>query len=153
MGRTGWVLFWWAEPCSLNLQSNFLLMGGAVFSPYSLPWGQTMVGVMAVMVRSDQISRSVVSDSLQRHESQHARPTCPSPTPRVYSNSCPSSRWCHPAISSSVVPFSSSPNPSQYQGLFQWVSSLHQVAKVLVFMVLQLWIHVRVYRVYWYPPV
>ena len=48
--------------------------------------------------RSDQISRSVVSDSLRPHESQHAKPPCPSPTPRVHSNSCPSSQWCHPAI-------------------------------------------------------
>ena len=56
-----------------------------------------------------QFSRSVVSDSLQPHESQHARPPCPSPTPGAHSNSCPSSRWCHPAISSSVVPFSSCP--------------------------------------------
>ena len=55
---------------------------------------------------SVQFSCSVVSDSLQPHESQHARPPCPSPTPRVYSNPCPSSWWCHPAISSSVVPFS-----------------------------------------------
>ena len=52
---------------------------------------------------------SVVSDSLQPHESQHARPPCPSPTPGVHPDSCPSSRWCHPAISSSVVPFSSCP--------------------------------------------
>ena len=56
---------------------------------------------------SVQFSRSVVSDSLRPHESQHARPPCPSQTPGVYSNSCLSSRWCHPAISSSVVPFSS----------------------------------------------
>ena len=48
-----------------------------------------------------------MSDSLQPHEPQHARPPCPSPTPGVYSNSCPLSRWCHPTISSSVVPFSS----------------------------------------------
>ena len=53
-----------------------------------------------------QFSRSVVSDSLRPHESQHARPPCPSPTPGVYSDSRPSSQWCHPAISSSVVPFS-----------------------------------------------
>ena len=53
-----------------------------------------------------QFSRSVVSDSLRPHESQHARPHCPSPTPGVHSNSCPSSRWCHPAILSSVIPFS-----------------------------------------------
>ena len=55
------------------------------------------------------VSRSVVSDSLGPHESQHARPPCPSPTPRVHSNSCPLTRWCHPAISSSIVPFSSCP--------------------------------------------
>ena len=54
-------------------------------------------------------SVSVVSESLRPHELQHARPPCPSPIPRVHSNSRPSSRWCHPAISSSVVPFSSCP--------------------------------------------
>ena len=53
--------------------------------------------------------QSLMSDSLRPHESQHARPPCPTPTPRVYPDSCPSSRWCHPAISSSVVPFSSCP--------------------------------------------
>ena len=60
-------------------------------------------------IRSDQISCSVMSDSWRPHESQHARPPCPSPTPRVHSDSCPSSQWCHPAISSSVIPFSSCP--------------------------------------------
>ena len=60
-----------------------------------------------VSLYSVQFSRSVVSDSLRPHESQHTRPPCPSPTPRVHSNSCPSSRWCHPAIWSSVIPFSS----------------------------------------------
>ena len=60
-------------------------------------------------VSSVQFSLSVVSDSLWPHESQHARPPCPSPTPGVHSNSHPSSQWCHPAISSSVVPFSSCP--------------------------------------------
>ena len=60
-------------------------------------------------VCSVQFSRSVVSDSLRPHESQHARPPCPSPTPGVHSVSCPSSQCCHPAISSSVVPFSSCP--------------------------------------------
>ena len=60
-------------------------------------------------LRSVQFSHSVVSDSLRPHASQHARPPCPSPTPGVYSNSCPLSRWHHPAISSSVVPFSSCP--------------------------------------------
>ena len=61
---------------------------------------------------SVQCSPSVVSDSLRPHESQHTRPPCPLQTPRVHSNSCPSSRWCHPAISSSVVPISSCPQSS-----------------------------------------
>ena len=59
--------------------------------------------------QSVQFSCSVVSDSLRPNELQHTRPPCPSPTPRVYPNSCPLSWWCHPAISSSVVPFSSCP--------------------------------------------
>ena len=61
------------------------------------------------MWSSVQFSLSVVSNSLQPHESQHARPPCPSPTPEVHSDSCPSSQLFHPAISSSVVPFSSCP--------------------------------------------
>ena len=67
------------------------------------------LNAMHERLSSVQFSRSVVSDSLWPHESQHARPPCPSPSPGVHSNSCPSSRWCHPAISSSVVPFSSCP--------------------------------------------
>ena len=63
----------------------------------------------SVQFSSVQSSHSVMSDSLQPHESQHNRPPCPSPTPGVHSNSCPSSQWCHPAILSSVVPFSSCP--------------------------------------------
>ena len=59
--------------------------------------------------RSVQFSSSVVSESLRPHESQHARPPCPSPTPGLHSDSRPSSQWCHPAISSSVVPFSTCP--------------------------------------------
>ena len=62
---------------------------------------------------SAQFSRSVMSDSLWRHESQHARPPCPSPTPRLHSDSHPLSQWCHPVISSSVVPFSSCPQSLQ----------------------------------------
>ena len=64
---------------------------------------------------SVQFSHSVVSDSLQPHELQHARPPCPSPTPGVHPNSCPLSRWCHPTISSSVVPSPSALNLSQHQ--------------------------------------
>ena len=65
-----------------------------------------------------QCSRSVMSDSLRPHEPQHARPPCPSPTPRVHPNLCPSSWWCHPAISSSVVPFSSCPQSLPASGSF-----------------------------------
>ena len=68
-------------------------------------------------ISSVQLSRSVVSNSLRPRESQHARPPCPSPTPGVYSNSCPSSQWCHPAISSSVVP-SSCPQSLPASGSF-----------------------------------
>ena len=67
---------------------------------------------------SVQLGCSFVSDSLQPHEPQHARPPCPSPTPRLYSNSCPSSRWHHPAISSSVIPFSSCPQSLPASGSF-----------------------------------
>ena len=59
-----------------------------------------------------------MSDSLRPHESQQAKPPCPSPTPRVYSNSCPLSWWCHPAISSSVIPFSSCPQSFPASGSF-----------------------------------
>ena len=68
---------------------------------------QSFQWIFRVDFLSVQSSRSVVSDSSWPHESQHARPPCPSPTPRVHPNSRPSSRWCHPAISSSVTLFSS----------------------------------------------
>ena len=71
-----------------------------------------------IVRESIQFSRSVMSNFLWPHESQDARPPCPSPTPRVHSNSCPLSRWCHPAISSSVVPFSSCPQSLPALGSF-----------------------------------
>ena len=80
---------------------------------------------------SVQFSCSVVSDSLWPHGLQHASLSCPSPTPGAFSNSCPSSQWCHPTISSSLIPFSSSFSLFHHQDLVQWVSSSHQVAKVL----------------------
>ena len=76
---------------------------------------------------SIQFSRSVVSDLLWLHGLQHIRLPCPSPTPRAYSNSCPSRQWCHPTISSPDF------NLSQHKDLFQWVGSLHHVVKVLEF--------------------
>ena len=71
--------------------------------------GVPLSSILFFFFSSVQLSRSVVSDSLRPHESQHARPPCPSSTPGVHSDSRPLSQWCHPAISSSVVPFSSHP--------------------------------------------
>ena len=79
-------------------------------------------------------SCSVMSNSLQPHELQHTRLSSPSLSAGVCSHSCPLSQWCHPTISSFVVSFSPSPpacSLSQHQGLFQWVGSSHQVAKIL----------------------
>ena len=75
--------------------------------------GQVRVGHL-----QHNFSRSVMSDSLRPGEPQHARPPCPSPTPGVYPNPCPSSWWCHPTISSSVVPFSSCPQSFPASGSF-----------------------------------
>ena len=80
---------------------------------------------------SVQFSFSVMCDSLRPHGLQHARLPCPSPAPRACPNSCPSTQWCHPTTSSSVVPSPPTFSLSQHHGLFQWVSSLHQVTKVL----------------------
>ena len=91
-------------------------------------------------ISSVQFSHSVVSDSLQPYELQHARPPCPSPTPGVHSNSCPSSRWCHPAISSSVVPFSSCPQflPASesfpMSQLFAWGGQSTGVSALVLFL-------------------
>ena len=96
--------------------------------------------LLAQLVKNrPQFSRSVMSDSLWPHGLQHVRLLCPSPTPGAYSNSGPLSWWCHPhfycwqlscpLLSPSLPTF----NLSQHQGLFQWVSSSHQMAKVLKF--------------------
>ena len=74
--------------------------------------------VLTLSSSSVQFSGSVMSNSLRPHESQHARPLCPSPTPRVNPNSCPTSQWCHPAISSSGIPFSSCPQSLPASGSF-----------------------------------
>ena len=80
-----------------------------------------------------QFSCSVMSDSLWPHGSRHARPPCPSPTPGVHLKSCPSSWWCHPTISSSVVPFFSCPQSFPALGSFQMSQLFSSVAKVLDF--------------------
>ena len=74
---------------------------------FATPW--TVTYQAPPQFSSVEFSSSVMSDSLRPHESQHTRPPCPSPTPGVHSDSCPSSQWCHPAISSSVFLFSSCP--------------------------------------------
>ena len=84
-----------------KIQTKFLL-----FEDLSKWFPKAEVILSNIPFSSVQFSRSVMSDSLQPHEPQHARPPCPSPTPRVHPNPCPLSRWCHPTISSSVVPFS-----------------------------------------------
>ena len=78
--------------------------------------------VLDTSVQRVQFSRSVVSDSLQPHGLQHARPPCPAPTSRAYSNSCPLSWWCHPTISSSVIPFSHlQSSPASGSFLISWL--------------------------------
>ena len=94
--------------CLLHLFPSTFLSFSSFSSPSSTITERSPWSVWATF-SSVQFSHSVVSDSLRPLESQHARPPCPSPTPRVYSDSCPSSQWCHPAISSSIVPFSSCP--------------------------------------------
>ena len=76
---------------------------------YGVSLKQLTTELPSVQFSSVQFSRSVMSDSLRPHESQHTRPPCPSPSPEVHSDSRPLSQWCHPAISSSVFPFSSCP--------------------------------------------
>ena len=78
---------------------------------------------MSRRMNSVQFSHSVVSDSLRPREPQHARPPCPTPTPGDHPNPCPSSRWCHPTVSSSVVPFSSCPQSFPALGSFQMSQS------------------------------
>ena len=102
---------------SMINSNHLILCHSLLFLPSIFPRIRIFLSELAVRIRwskysnfsisSVQFSRSVVSDSLWPHELQHARPPCPSPTPRVYPNLCLLSRWCHPAISSSVVPFSS----------------------------------------------
>ena len=108
-----WTYLWYSHTAECKSGSSFLTtvqcaIKGHVFSFVSLMVDAQFASSFSY-IRSDQISRSVVSNSFRPHESQHARPPCPSLTPGVHPDSRPSSQWCHPAISSSVVPFSSCP--------------------------------------------
>ena len=86
---------------------------------------------MIYLCMSVHFSHSVMSNSLRPHRLQHARPPCPSPTPGVYSDSCPSHLWCHPITSSSVIPFSSRLQSFPASGSFQMSQFFAQVAKIL----------------------
>ena len=97
----------WTKQKSLSWEADILLIGD-----------RQQHNKCNYQFSSVQFSCSVMSDSLRSHESQHTRPPCPSPSPGVHSNSCPSSRWCHPAISSSVVPSSSCPQSLPAPGSF-----------------------------------
>ena len=101
----------WGHRVGLNLDSTTTRMVPSVSLVES-------VDVEIWLLGRGLFSHPVMSDSLQPHEPQHARPPCPSPAPRVYQNSCPLSRWCHPTISSSVVPFSSCPQSFPASGSF-----------------------------------
>ena len=100
--------------CHFVLQGIFLIQGSNSLLLHLLLWLADSLplyhlGNPKTFISSVQFSHSVVSNSLRPQESQHARPPCPSPTPGVHSDLRPSSRWCHPAISSPVIPFSSCP--------------------------------------------
>ena len=82
-------------------------------------WSFFLTYIISILLSSVHFSRSIVSDSLQPHEPQHARPPCRSQTPGVHPNPCPSSQWCHPTISSSVIPCSSCPQSFPESGSFQ----------------------------------
>ena len=112
------MIFW--IPCTELLIESMWYLIRSLFPHIGLPMKVSWksISLQCRKFNSVQFSRSVVSDFLRPHESQHTRPPCPSPTPRVYSNSCPSSQWCHPAISFSVVPFSSWPQSLPESGSF-----------------------------------
>ena len=101
--EVGWSCLTLCDPMDCSLQASSV---HGIFQARVQEWAAI---AFSIIYTSVQFSCSVVSDSLWPHELQHARPPCPSPTPRVLSDSRPSSQWRHPAISSSVVPFSSCP--------------------------------------------
>ena len=119
---TEWLSLWQF----LNKGKCYLIIWPGKYTHWYLPkWVEkvsphkscTQIFLAALLI--SQFSCSVVSNSLQLHGMQHARPPCPSPTPRVYSNSCPLRQWCHPTISSSFVPFSSHLQSFPASGFFQ----------------------------------
>ena len=116
----------WSQSLQLSIPRELLSVS---FFFLRMKWVNTCNGIRTLNLV--QFSRSVMSNSLRPH-GLHRLP-CPSPTPGACSNSCPSSQWCHPTSHPLLSPSSPAFNLSQHHGLFQWVSSSHQVAKVLEF--------------------
>ena len=118
---TSW--FWWLYEVSPSLAAMNIINLILIFTIWWCLCVESSLGLFKFLyicyVLSFQFSNSVVSNTLWPHGLQHARPPCPSSTPRVYPNSCPLSQWCHPIISSSVVPFSSCPQSFPASGSFQ----------------------------------
>ena len=115
VGKICWRRAWQPTPVFLPGESAWTEEAHGLESQrigYNRGTKHTHTFLKYLQFSSVQFSLSVVSDSLRPHESQHDRPPCPSPSPGVHSDSCPSSPWCRPAIPSSVVPFSNAPNPS-----------------------------------------
>ena len=134
--KSNWYIYKWIKHCVISTHINSKKES---MNKYFLPVRHLLVirhrekKLIIIIINSVQFTRSVVPDSLLLHEPQHNKPPCLSPIPGVHPNPCPSSRWCNPTISSSVIPSPPALNLSQHQGLFKWVSSSHQVAKVLEF--------------------
>ena len=117
--RSWCKLFLWLLCFAEGKRNSLSLSDPENFSSMLLCVCMCVCVCVCVCVCSVQFSRTVMSNSLWPHELQHARPPCPSPTPRVYSNSCPSSQWCRPTISFSVIPFSSCLQSFPGSGSFQ----------------------------------
>ena len=114
------------------LLKTFALVSVRFFLIHWNYWKINFLNFWKVSVQFSSVAQSCPT-LCNPHEPQRARPPCPSPTPGVHSDSRPSSRWCHPAISSSVIPFSSCPQSLPASESFQWINSFHEVAKVQEF--------------------
>ena len=117
----GWIVLYISIRSSWFNVSFKACVSWLIFTPivYWCEWSVKVPHYYCVTVSSVQFSCLVMSDSLWPHGLQHARPLCPSPTPRAYSKSCLFSRWCHPTITYSVIPFSSHPQSCPASGSFQ----------------------------------
>ena len=135
---SGPITSWQIDGETVETVTDFICFGSRITADGDCSHGIKRCLLLGRNVMTNLVQFSLVqslsrSDFARPHESQHSRPPCPSPTPGAYTNSCPSSRWCHPATSSSVVLFSSCPQSIPASGLFQWINSSHEVAKVLEF--------------------